>query len=383
MRLLHTSDWHFGKRLHGVELLGHQADFTDWLIGVVTTEDIDAVVVAGDLYDRSNPAVDAVRLFDEAVRRLAATGVPLIMISGNHDSATRVGTHAGLLGAVGVHVATLPAAIGSPITLTDDHGEVAVYGLPYLDPVLSRDPLGAKAATHTDVIGAAMARVRTDVAQRPGARSVVIAHAFVAGGSVSDSERDITVGGAASVPVSLFDGISYTALGHLHGPQNVGDTVRYSGSPLAYSFSEEHHTKSVTIVDIDAGGLATTTTIATPVPRPLVTLTGTVEQLCTDDAHRDHEDAWVRAVITDPLLPTAPMEQLRQRFAHALHLEHRPIRTTEVAADTRATRIRDLDDLSLTTEFFTELVGSAPDNDQRAVLAEAVDASRRQEMAQQ
>lgn len=383
MRLLHTSDWHVGKRLHGIDLLDAQADFTNWLVEVVASEGIDAVVVAGDLYDRSNPATDAVRLFDEAVGRLVATGVPLLMISGNHDSPTRVGMHAGLLGNVGVHVATDPNAVDTPVVLADDHGEIAFYGLPYLDPVLAREPLGADAASHTDVMGAAMARVRADLTRRPGTRAVVIAHAFAAGGSVSDSERDIAVGGAASVPVALFDGITYTALGHLHGPQDVGAAVRYSGSPLAYSFSEEHHTKSVTIVELDATGGATTTTLATPVPRPLVTLTGTLEQLCTDASHTPHEQAWVRAVITDPLLPVAPMEKLRQRFRHALHLEHRPPTTTEVAADTRATRIRNLDDLSLTTEFFTELVGSTPDDAQGAVLAEAVEASRRAHMVDQ
>jgi len=381
VRLLHTSDWHFGKRLHGVELLDAQATFVDWLVKVVTDHNVDAVIVAGDIYDRSTPAVDAVRIFDSAITQLAATGVPIIMISGNHDSGPRVGTYATLLEAAQVHVATDPVTVGAPVVLTDDHGEVAIYPLPYLDPTLTRDTLEAAAASHTDVLTAAMARVRTDLASRPGARSVVVAHAFVAGGLSSESERDVSVGGAAVVPVTMFDGIDYTALGHLHGPQNMGDTVRYSGSPIAYSFSEAGHTKSVTIVDLAANGSVGITTIDTPVPRPLVTLTGTLDDLCTSDTHAVHEQAWVRAIITDPLLPPGPMDTLRQRFPHALHLEHRPDRTAAAAPEGRAERLEGLDDLSVMVEFFTEQVGVAPSDTERSVFAEAVDATRSAEVA--
>jgi DNA repair protein SbcD/Mre11 len=381
VRLLHTSDWHFGKRLHGVELLEAQESFVDWLVTVVRDERIDVVLVAGDLYDRSTPAVDAVRIFDQAISKLAATGVPLVMISGNHDSGPRVGTYATLLESASVHVATDPAAICAPVVLTDEHGEVVIYPLPYLDPTLTRDTLEAASATHTDVLNAAMTRVRADLAGRPGARSVVVAHAFVAGGLSSESERDVSVGGAAVVPVTTFDGINYTALGHLHGPQNMSDNVRYSGSPLAYSFSEAGHTKSVTIVDLVADGSVGVTTIDTPVPRMLVTLTGTLDDLCSNDAHAVHEQAWVRAIITDPLLPTGPMDKLRQRFPHALHLEHRPDRTLDAAPEGRAERLEGLDDLAVMVEFFTEQVGVAPSDAERAVFAEAVDAARAAEVA--
>lgn len=376
MRLLHTSDWHFGKRLHGVELLDAQAAFVDWLVEVVSDQSIDVVIVAGDIYDRSTPAVDAIRIFDRAITQLAATGVPLVMISGNHDSGPRVGTYASLLPAAQVHIATEPASAGIPVVLSDDHGEVVIYPLPYLDPTLTRDTLEAPAATHTDVLNAAMARVRADLAGRPGARSVVVAHAFVAGGSSSESERDVSVGGAAVVPVSTFDGINYTALGHLHGPQNMSANVRYSGSPLAYSFSEADHAKSVTIVDLAADGSVSITTVDTPIPRALVTLTGTLDDLCTSAVHTDHEQAWVRAIITDPLLPTGPMDRLRQRFPHALHLEHRPERTIDAAPEGRAERLEGLDDLAIMVEFFTEQVGDAPSDAERSVFAEAVEATR-------
>lgn len=377
VRLLHTSDWHLGRQLHGTDLLGHQSEFVDWLVEVVASEGVDAVIVAGDIYDRSNPAVAAVEVFDTAVARLAGTGVPLLLISGNHDSATRVGTHAELLHAVGVHVRTDPARIASPVLLADVHGEVAIYGIPYLDPIVTREPLGATAANHTEVVGTALKRVRADLANRDGTRAVVVAHAFVAGGSTSDSERDVTVGGAPSVPVALFEGIHYTALGHLHGPQTMGEeTVRYSGSPLAYSFSEAAHTKSVTIVELDASGVTTILEIPTPIPRPLTVLTGTLEEVLANPSHAFAEQHWVSVTLTDPLLPPGPMAQLKVRFPHALHLTHQPERTAAATAATRAERVEGLDDRQVLLNFFVDQALREPSSDEVALMVEALDATR-------
>ena len=376
VRLLHTSDWHLGKRLHGVELLDYQAAFVDWLVEVVGSEGVDAVIVAGDLYDRSNPPVAAIEVFDAAVARLAGTGVPLIMISGNHDSGTRVGTHADLLHAVGVHVRTDPARIGQPVVLSDAGGDVTIYGLPYLDPIASRHVLDSDAATHTAVLTAAMSRVRNDLAGRPGTRSVVVAHAFVAGGSTSDSERDVTVGGAPSVPVALFSEIGYTALGHLHGPQTMAGTVRYSGSPLAYSFSEAGHTKSVTLIDLDASGEVTITEIPTPVPRPLTIISGTLDDVLANRAHTAIEGHWVSVTLTDPLLPPGPMAQLRTRFPHALHLAHQPERTTKATEATRAERIEGLHDRDVVMNFFVDQALREPEESEIAIIDEALDATR-------
>lgn len=376
MRLLHTSDWHLGKRLHGVDLLDHQAAFVDWLVDVVRSEGVDAVIVAGDLYDRSNPPVTAIEVFDSAVARLAGTGVPLIMISGNHDSGTRVGTHADLLHAVGVHVRTDPSRVDQPVVLSDTDGDVAIYGLPYLDPIATRSVLETDAATHTAVLTAAMSRVRNDLASRPGTRSVVVAHAFVAGGSTSDSERDVTVGGAPSVPVALFNDVHYTALGHLHGPQTMEGTVRYSGSPLAYSFSEAGHTKSVTLIDLDASGEVTLTEIPTPVPRPLTIISGTLQDVLADQAHAGVEDHWVSVTLTDPLLPPGPMAQLKTRFPHALHLAHQPERMTEATEATRADRVEGLHDRDVVMNFFVDQALREPTESEVTIIDEALDATR-------
>ena len=234
MRILHTSDWHLGRSFHRASLLDAQADCLDHLVATVREREVDAVVVAGDVYDRAVPPLSAVELFDRALHRLAAVGVPTVMISGNHDSARRLGVGAGLMGRAGIHLRTDPAECGTPVVLRDDHGDVAFYGLPYLEPALVKDVFKAERAGHEAVLTAAMDRVRADLATRPDStRSVVLAHAFVAGGAPSESERDITVGGVAAVPAGVFDGVDYTALGHLHGSQAVTERVRYSGSPLA------------------------------------------------------------------------------------------------------------------------------------------------------
>lgn len=232
MRLLHTSDWHLGRSFHRVGLLDAQAAFLDHLVATVHAHDVDAVLVAGDVYDRAVPPLPAVALFDTALHRLAEAGVPTVMISGNHDSARRLGVGAGLIERAGIHLRTDPDGIGTPVVLSDGHGEVTLYGLPYLEPALVRERLGAEKAGHEAVLAAAMDRVRADLAGRPaGTRSVVLAHAFVAGGAPSDSERDITVGGVSAVPTGIFDGVDYVALGHLHGSQTLTPRVRYSGSP--------------------------------------------------------------------------------------------------------------------------------------------------------
>ncbi|MGK5533886.1 exonuclease SbcCD subunit D, partial [Streptomyces sp. URMC 129] len=308
MRFLHTSDWHLGRSLHRVSLHDAQAAFLDHLVATARDERVDAVLVSGDIYDRAVPPLPAVELYDDALHRLAALGVPTLMISGNHDSPRRLGVGARLIERAGIHLRTDPAAVATPVVLSDRHGDVAFYGLPYLEPALVRDEFAVETTAHAAVLGAAMDRVRADLAARPaGTRSVVLAHAFVTGGQPSDSERDITVGGAAAVPAAVFDGVHYAALGHLHGCQTLTSRLRYSGSPLAYSFSEAAHRKSLWLVDLDARGEIHAERVDCPVPRPLARVRGRLETLLTDPALARHEDAWVEATLTDPARPDEPM----------------------------------------------------------------------------
>ncbi|WP_228981598.1 exonuclease SbcCD subunit D [Streptomyces sp. DH12] len=375
MRLLHTSDWHLGRSFHRVSLLDAQAAFLDHLLATVREHAVDAVLVAGDVYDRAVPPLAAVELFDTALHRLADAGVRTVMISGNHDSARRLGVASGLIERAGVHLRTDPAGIGTPVLLPDPpHGDVACYGLPYLEPALARDPLGAAATSHRAVLAAAMDRVRADLANRPaGTRSVVLAHAFVAGGEASDSERDITVGGVAAVPADLFDGVDYVALGHLHGAQALTDRVRYSGSPLAYSFSEWRHRKTTWLVDLAPDGGVTAERIDCPVPRPLARLRGPLDDLLADPGLTRYEDAWVEATLTDPARPTDPMARLAERFPHTLALVFDPERTEgDGGPPSYALRLRGRTDQQIAEDFVAHVRGgAAPDAHERAALHSA------------
>ncbi|MBW1598110.1 exonuclease SbcCD subunit D [Streptomyces sp. JJ38] len=378
MRLLHTSDWHLGRGLHRVSLLEAQSAFIDHLVATVRERDVDAVLVAGDVYDRAVPPLNAVALFDDALNRLAALGVPTVMISGNHDSARRLGVGAGLLARAGIHLRTDVAGCASPVVLSDAHGPVAFYGLPYLEPALVRGELGAERTAHAAVLGAAMDRVRADLAARPaGTRSVVLAHAFVTGGQGCDSERDITVGGAAAVPATVFDGVDYVALGHLHGCQTLGERLRYSGSPLAYSFSEAGHRKSMWLIDLDAAGRVRGERVDCPVPRPLARLRGRLDDLLADEALEPHTGAWVEATLTDPVRPDEPMARLAERFPHVLSLVFDPDGREEEQRRSYAGRLRGRSDQQIAEDFVAHVrAGRGPDARERAVLRGAFDRVR-------
>ncbi|MFD9540190.1 exonuclease SbcCD subunit D [Streptomyces sp. NPDC060022] len=375
MRILHTSDWHLGRSFHRVPMLDAQADYLDHLVRTVREHEVDAVLVAGDVYDRAVPPLAAVRLFDDALHRLAAAGVPTVMISGNHDSAHRLGVGAGLIARAGIHLRTDPADCATPVVLHDAHGDVAFYGLPYLEPALVKDTLGVTKAGHEAVLTAAMDRVRGDLADRPATtRSVVLAHAFVAGGEPSDSERDITVGGVAAVPAGVFDGADYTALGHLHGCQTVTERVRYSGSPLAYSFSEATHRKTMWLIDLGVGGELSAERIDCPSPRPLARLRGRLDTLLDDAALERHEESWVEATLTDPVRPDEPMARLLARFPHTLSLVFEPERAPEDPLASYAQRLRGRDDQQIAEDFVAHVRGgSGPSEQERTVLRAAFD----------
>ncbi|MFC8714089.1 exonuclease SbcCD subunit D [Streptomyces sp. NPDC057197] len=377
MRFLHTSDWHLGRAFHRVNMLEAQAAFVGHLVATVREREVDAVVVSGDVYDRAVPPLAAVELFDDVLHRLAALGVPTVMISGNHDSARRLGVGAGLIGRAGIHLRTEPAACGTPVVLRDAHGDVAFYGLPYLEPALVKYEFGVARPSHEAVLAAAMERVRADLAGRaPGTRSVVLAHAFVTGGEASDSERDITVGGVAAVPAGVFDGVDYAALGHLHGSQTITERVRYSGSPLPYSFSEAAHRKSMWLVDLDAAGTVTAERVDCPVPRPLARIRGPLEDLLADPDLARHEDSWVEATLTDTVRPADPMARLAARFPHTLSLVFAPERAPDEPDVSYARRLAGRSDEQIARDFVAHVRGAGPDAHEQAVLRDAFDAVR-------
>ncbi|MDX6299096.1 MAG: repair protein SbcD/Mre11 [Nocardioidaceae bacterium] len=330
VRILHTSDWHLGRSFHGVGMLGAQAAYVDHLLDVVTSEHVDLVLVSGDVYDRALPPVDAVELADETFARLAASRAAVVVSSGNHDSPARLGFNARLADAAGVHLRTRWQDVGTPVLLEDEHGTVAVHAIPYLEPDAVRAAWALSERSHEAALTAAMARVDADLAGRGGTRSVVLAHAFVAGSPdaagrmSSDSERDISVGGIQIAPTRLFTGVDYAALGHLHGAAALTETVRYSGSPLAYSFSEAGQTKGSWLVDLGPEGVADATFLPAPAPRRLATVRGRIEDLLTETRHAELEDAWLQVTLTDRHRPAHAMDRLRARFPHTLVLGFEP-----------------------------------------------------------
>lgn len=369
MRILHTSDWHVGRTFHGRDLLVEQESVLGGLADLVVDEKVDVVVVSGDLYDRAVPSADAVGLCARVLMRLRAAGARIVITPGNHDSAARIGVFGEFAAFGGLHLRTRIAELDQPVLLDDEHGPVALYGIPFLEPEPARHALQVETRGHAGVLTEAMRRVRADLSARR-TRSVVLAHAFVTGGAPSESERTIAVGGVQDVSSSVFDGIDYVALGHLHGPQRLADNLRYSGSPLAYSFSEARQRKSVWLVDLDAGGLAGVERRELPVPRPLAALTGTLGELLTAPEHADLEGHYLSVVLTDAVRPMDSLRQLQKRFPHAVHVEWRPEQGRSHAM-TYAERVRGRTDEEVACCFVSDSRGAEPNDRERKLLREA------------
>ncbi len=369
MRFLHTSDWHLGRSLHRADLRDAQARFLDHRVETARAERVAAVLVAGDVYDRAVPPVDAVALYDEALIRLREAGARVIVISGNHDSARRLGVNSGLIDAAGVHVRTRPGKLAEPVVLSDDHGPVAVYGVPYLEPAAE----GGR--SHAAVLGAAAERIRADAAERGAARTVLMAHAWVAGGTGSESERDISVGGVGQVPVSVLDGFSYVALGHLHGQQTLAEHLRYSGSPLPYSFSEARHRKGSWLVEVGVDGKARAELVPAPQYRRLTVLRGPIEDLLTSREYAECEADFLSVTLTDAARPEGAMDRLRKRYPHILTLEFKP---PGAAIDGRSygERVKGRDDLTVAAEFVKHVRSAPATSAEHDLLAAAFETVR-------
>jgi len=330
MRILHTSDWHIGRTFHGHSTLDALRGVLDGLIAQVREHRVDVVIVAGDVFDSATPAAACYTLLSDALRGIADAGARVVVTSGNHDSAARLGFQAGLL-RDGIHVLTDPDAVGTPLTIDDAHGPVHFYGIPYLEPALLRHRWEG-VRTQAAVLGRAMDLVRADLAER-GGRSVAIAHCFAAGVEPTPHlERDIQQGGLDVVPLSTFDGVDYMALGHIHGRQRLSESVRYAGAPLHYSFGEGDKPRGSWLIELDADGLAAVEWLDLPVPRRLVTLRGPFAEILSDEALADHAEAWVCVEYTDDLPEADPLRRLQQRFPFCAKVVHAP--ATVRAGDT-------------------------------------------------
>ena len=379
MRIIHTSDWHIGRRFERESLEDDQQAFLTWLADLVTDLRVDLVVVAGDVYDRSQPAEDAVALLDRGLDAVRNAGAQVAMISGNHDSARRLGFGAGRQALGGVHVFADDRRAPVPRVLAAGDDRIALVAVPFLDPHVASAPRAAddgtpRPATHQNVLADALDAGRLALGTLDPMPSIVVAHAYVSGAGLSDSERTLAIGGADQVDPAVLDGFDYVALGHLHRPQRIGgtDTVAYSGSPIPYSFSEDHP-KSVRLLEVAGGRICDITTVPVPVGRKVVTLTGTLQGLLADPAHERFTDHWVAARLTDATVQTQPMERLRARFPHAVSLRYDDPSTgaiVDFGAD--GVPVEDRSDEDVILEFLEEVRDRPPAESERALVLDAL-----------
>ncbi|MFB7251089.1 exonuclease SbcCD subunit D [Microbacterium sp. NPDC056234] len=375
MRILHTSDWHIGRTFHGNSTLDALADVLTALVAQVREHGVDAVVVAGDVFDSATPAGPAYTLLGDTLAALHDVGAAVIVTSGNHDSAARLGFQARLL-REGIHVLTDPVAVGQPITIADVDGPVHFYGIPYLEPAIVRQHWPeAVLRTQAQTMAHAMGLVREGMAANAG-RSVAIAHCFAAGvDATAGLEREVRQGGLDVVPLSVFDGPDYVALGHIHGRQRLSDRVRYAGAPLHYSFGEQDKPRGSWLVDLDADGLAAVEWLELPVPRRLVTLTGALDDILAADNVAAHSADWVCAVYTDALPQAEPMRRLKERFPFCAMVQHEPENTVARIESSYAQRLRSaVTDTDRIEAFLVHVrEGQGPTDDERELIREVLD----------
>lgn len=390
MRFLHTSDWHLGRLFHGTHLTGDQAHLLDQLVDLAAGSRLDAVLISGDIYDRAVPPTDAVHLLDDTLTRIVeGAGIPVVLIAGNHDSPDRLGFGSRLLAARGLHLFGALDAGPQGVPLADDHGPVRIDVVPYAEPSVVRERLGLDAVHDHD---AAMRAIldglrgsgaggkakggKTGPGGRP--RRILMAHAFVAGGSVSDSERPLSVGGAGTVGADAFDGFDYVALGHLHRPQAVGrETLSYSGSLFKYSFSEAEHEKSVSLVEMDAGGGCRIDRVALTPRRDVRRIEGTLQDLLRGPASGESRDDYLEVTLLDKQAVLDPMGKLREIYPNAMDLKFPEAGGGRGGAS--AGDHRKVGEAELFGDFFREVTGDDLTGEEAEEFGRIVDAMHAEE----
>ena len=334
--------------------------------------------MAGDVFDRAVPPAEAVALLDDFLTRIAALGVPLVLIAGNHDSAERLAFGSRLLEGRGIH---LRGAVRRAVDPVEVPGKGFLYLVPYLDPEVVRgSEQDDEVRGHAAATDRVLARVRADAARR-ALPTVLVAHAFVLGAAETpDSERPLSVGGTGGVPAAAMAGFDYVALGHLHAPQDLAPGIRYSGSLLKYSFSEADQRKSVAVVEVERTGTRVET-LPLGARRDVVRLEGTVQELLARRELAQFEGALVEATLDDEGYVLDAKSRLQARFPHVLSVVRRSLSPGGEGTFARRVASAGGDDLKLFDAFFETVAGAAPGGEQRAVFADALAAVVRRERA--
>lgn len=375
MRIIHTADWHLGRVFYGVQLTDDQAHALDGLVALAAQVRPDAIIIAGDVYDRAVPPPEAVALLDETLWRLVETGAAVVVIAGNHDNAERLGFGARLLARSNLHVVGPIGAEPVSVAVGSGPGAGRIWAMPYADPAIVRSVLEDDTLRGHDEATAARAdRIRAVMSRDEV--NMLVGHAFVTGGvTTEDSERPLTVGGSGEVGLRRFDGFDYVALGHLHRPQQVGSArVRYAGSLLKYSIAEAEHTKSVTVVEVDRPGAEPRVQeVSLPVRRDVRVVRGELRKL-VDDAPLQNRQDYVHAELEDVGPQFDALGELRRVYPNAIGFRRLAAEVAAGPSGLRASEVAKQDPASLFAGFFEHVTGGQPTSEQREVFTRIADA---------
>ena len=362
MIVVHLSDLHLGKRVNGFSMLEDQRYILERILTIIDDEKPQAVVIAGDVYDKPVPPAEAVELFDDFLVKLSHRKITVFVISGNHDSPERLAFAARLMDGSGVHMAPVYNAMVQPFFLEDEFGPVGFYSLPFLKPAhVRRFFPGEAIESYTDALRTAVNDLRVDVKTR----NVLITHQFVTGAAVCDSET-VSVGGTDNVDAAVFDGFDYVALGHIHGPQSVGrQTLRYCGTPLKYSFSEANHKKSVTVVELrQKGSVAVRTVPLTPL-RELREIRGSYEELTLRANYQgSNTEDYLHVTLTDEEDVPNALDRLRTIYPNIMKLDYDNTRTRAAQWIPDQTEMEHKSELELFQDFYAQQNGKPMSREQ-------------------
>lgn len=371
MKLIHLSDLHLGKRVNDFPMLEDQAYILDRVLEIAGEERPDAVLIAGDVYDKTVPSAEAVALLDGFLVKLADRSLPVLLISGNHDSPERLAFANRLMEGRGVYIAPVYHGEVSPVTLEDDRGPVDFWLLPFLKPAHIRRFFPEEGVeSFTDAMACAIRHMPLD----PARRNVLVTHQFVTGAARCESE-EVSVGGADNVDASVFAPFDYVALGHLHGPQSIGEErVRYCGTPLKYSFSEVRHQKSVTVIELEEKGTLNLRAVPLTPKRDMVELRGGFAQISSPAFYEQVDrDAYVRVILTDENDIYGAMGQLRSIYPNLMRLDYDNLRTRSGTAELEEADVK-RNPLELFEEFYQQQNHQPMSEEQRGYLAELLEA---------
>lgn len=371
MKFIHTSDWHLGRQFHNVSLLDDQQAVLDQLIQYIENNPVDAVVVAGDIYDRSVPPTIAIELLNKVVKRICGElNTPMILISGNHDGAERLGFGSKQMKNAGLHIISNFEDMLTPVVIeTESAGQVAFYGMPYNDPEQVRFAYQEPVSTH-DQAHKLLAEKITEQFQ-PEQRNVLVSHCFVDGAIESESERPLSIGGSDRVSHEHFLNFDYVALGHLHQPQKKGEEyIRYSGSLMKYSFGEQNQKKGFTLVEIDQNGFVSAEHVDLAAPHEMRIVEGELEQVIEQGKTDPKNEDYLLVRLMDKHAILNPMEKLRTVYPNVLHLE-KPgmlIGVEQEMAQAKLAR----SEIDMFRDFFTEAQDSQLSQEQDQAISDII-----------